>query len=392
MDSYIQERRFEWVTEQKYQFWCIERDDRTLCFRWGRIGNEGQRSRRQFDSVEEAEREYDRKINEKRNSGYREVNKKKIHPRQKEVVDFSEKMQAHIPFIESICDDRDDLDSYAIYSDWLSENGNPLGDFIRMQIALEEPNLSFAQEADLERRTQQLFLKHREEWLGDLTPYLLRRNSSSLENNFSFYFRRGLLSKLSVFSLNSEFAKVLANSLLSRTLQELDIGRVRESDTIAGTRIQTEQADPLKILADGNYRCLRKLNLGGEEVEDSSVSDRFAVNLIKKAPRLRSLSLQVQYCNTKELFSCPFDELRWATFRGLHDSDLLHLIQSGLITQLFELNLTGGYLTNTGAKALLESEQFENLTELRIGNNRISSDLVNEFENAGIPIVKGNWF
>lgn len=52
--------------------------DRTLLFRWGRIGTFGQDLAKQYQSVFAAERELDKLVDQKRAKGYREVRRRDV--------------------------------------------------------------------------------------------------------------------------------------------------------------------------------------------------------------------------------------------------------------------------------------------------------------------------
>ena len=67
---------------------------------------------------------------------------------------------------------------YQIYADWLTERGDPRGELIALQVALEKPGAS----PELQGRAAELVEKHRTAWLGDLPA-----------GGFSCTWRRGFL-------------------------------------------------------------------------------------------------------------------------------------------------------------------------------------------------------
>jgi uncharacterized protein (TIGR02996 family) len=67
----------------------------------------------------------------------------------------------------------DDLGAHMAYADWLTEHGDPRGEFIQVQLALEDPKRSARERERLRRREQELREAHEREWLGGLAPYLL---------------------------------------------------------------------------------------------------------------------------------------------------------------------------------------------------------------------------
>src|SRR5262245_131011 len=74
---------------------------------------------------------------------------------------------------DALADNPDDLASHAAYADYLSEQGDPRGEFVRVQLALEDESLSPAQRDALRRRERELLDAHERGWLGELGPLLL---------------------------------------------------------------------------------------------------------------------------------------------------------------------------------------------------------------------------
>src|SRR5262249_13551816 len=67
----------------------------------------------------------------------------------------------------------DDLATHMAYADLLSEQGDPRGEFIQVQLALEDPSCSAASRRKLQQRERELLDLHEHEWLGELAPLLL---------------------------------------------------------------------------------------------------------------------------------------------------------------------------------------------------------------------------
>src|SRR5205807_1269413 len=58
------------------------------------------------------------------------------------------------------------------YAAWLDEQGDPLGEFIRVQCRLASLPVNHLAVRDLERREQKLLAEHSADWVGDLA-YML---------------------------------------------------------------------------------------------------------------------------------------------------------------------------------------------------------------------------
>jgi uncharacterized protein (TIGR02996 family) len=67
----------------------------------------------------------------------------------------------------------DDLASHMAYADYLAEQGDPRGEFIQVQLALEDEGKPAAERKRLQQREQELLDAHQREWLGGLAPALL---------------------------------------------------------------------------------------------------------------------------------------------------------------------------------------------------------------------------
>ena len=111
----------------------------------------------------------------------------------------------------------DDLATHAAYADLLSEEHDPRGEFIQVQIALEDPSLSPEQRDELVKQEEALWHNHRAQWLGAIAPHLLDTE------NVTFSFRRGWLDSLEIDNLSLDFARALHDAPEARLLRHLAI-------------------------------------------------------------------------------------------------------------------------------------------------------------------------
>src|SRR5258708_1821806 len=74
---------------------------------------------------------------------------------------------------EALSESPDDLATHRAYADLLIEQDDPRGEFISVQLALEEPGRSREERKRLQQRERELLDAHEREWLGDLAPLLL---------------------------------------------------------------------------------------------------------------------------------------------------------------------------------------------------------------------------
>ncbi|MCA9069386.1 MAG: TIGR02996 domain-containing protein, partial [Planctomycetaceae bacterium] len=71
-------------------------------------------------------------------------------------------------FLNRIRADRDNPVPYLVYADWLDDQGDPRGEFIRIQCELEEPHLPRGRARMLRLCEKELLDEHRDDWLGAL--------------------------------------------------------------------------------------------------------------------------------------------------------------------------------------------------------------------------------
>lgn len=71
---------------------------------------------------------------------------------------------------------RSDMDNPAprlIYADWLDEQGDPQGEFIRVQCELEREGLSALKQRWLRQHERELLDEHEQAWLEPIGPLKL---------------------------------------------------------------------------------------------------------------------------------------------------------------------------------------------------------------------------
>jgi uncharacterized protein (TIGR02996 family) len=218
----------------------------------------------------------------------------------------------------ALLDNPDDIATHAAYADWLSQQGDPRGELIQVQLSLEEPNLAVAQERELKRREAQLLAQHAKTWLGDLGRFLVGTWSGA-DKPYHFEFRRGWLDLARMLPTPEAVIDALALAPQSRLLRRLEIvydmryhpfefGQFTEGPKAAlgpGDRSASEMYYECHIMQrliySTNLTNLRSFKLGysdGDPLGHSTMVQPFrACNaaqvcaLIKHCPRLEELYL-----------------------------------------------------------------------------------------------------
>ncbi|MFT3712467.1 MAG: WGR domain-containing protein [Archangium sp.] len=117
--------RLEFVEGTSKKFWEAALDGTTLVVKWGRIGTAGQEKKYPFPNAREAREEHDALVQEKLKKGYQRTDAPKAPPRNADLE-------------AAMFDALDDAAPALVYADWLQSNGNPWGELISVQYALEK--------------------------------------------------------------------------------------------------------------------------------------------------------------------------------------------------------------------------------------------------------------
>jgi uncharacterized protein (TIGR02996 family) len=118
-------------------------------------------------------------------------------------------------FERAIIENPDDVASYSAYADWLQEQGDPRGEFIAVQLALEDEEQSWEARYTLKAREAELLWARKKEWLGGLDPFFPTPPDPKDRFRYDdppmnlFRWRRGLLNEIEA----NDLTMVLAQSL-----------------------------------------------------------------------------------------------------------------------------------------------------------------------------------
>jgi uncharacterized protein (TIGR02996 family) len=178
-------------------------------------------------------------------------------------------------FERAIIENPDDVSSYSAYADWLQEHDDPRGEFIAVQLALEDESRPKEAREALKKREVELLKAHEREWLGELSPHLQDNDASRQKDSYAW--RRGFLAELKVPVLTLALAQSLARSPAARFVREL---RIHGTETYAPDRrpAQPLPAQPTppgmrwhdamyELLGAPILQSLRVFYLGDEEAE-----------------------------------------------------------------------------------------------------------------------------
>jgi len=273
-------RTFEFKDGKSNKFWNIELSGKSFTVTFGRIGTAGQTQEKAFPSDAAARTAHDKLVAEKLGKGYVEISSGAAP---------SAGSTSGKALENAILANPEDLGAHAAYADWLIEQGDPRGEFIQVQLALEDPKKSAKERKELAEREEKLLEAHRDKWLGDLAE-LFSEGESEAE------FARGWLATVEVPDLTVAMSRALAKAPLARLARRLAINGTAYEDAgdyEEGDDIPEDTEDPsLHVLARsnilGNVRVFQLGNL--EEAEDLNchMSGETAVAFVKKCRGSRS--------------------------------------------------------------------------------------------------------
>jgi uncharacterized protein (TIGR02996 family) len=313
----------------------------------------------------------------------------------------------------------DDLASHMAHADHLSEQSDPRGEFIQVQLALEDPRRPAEERDSLRRREQELLEAHQAEWLGEAAPLFLGTDEADDlaceafgpdyypgREGFRFQFVRGWLDSLHLGGFSTPLAEALGRCPTIGLLRQL---------TITSSERGAYEADPC-YEALARWPCLANLcrfQLGPQWDEDQCHIRGEGIG--PAIARMSRLELDVLAANSTLgnliTLSCwphalePDDEqayLRPEAFEALvrspHLKSLMYLelylsdigdeamaalVASGLLGRLRVLDLESGRISDEGARILAACPDVRRLERLRLAWNQLTPVGIGLLQRAG---------
>jgi uncharacterized protein (TIGR02996 family) len=386
-------RTFTYSDGKSLKFWSIDLDGTQLRVTYGLAGTEGQTQTETFLFAPEAEAAEEQLIREKLAKGY--VETQFAYP-----AETTEGMLERQVFA-----DPDDVATLGVYADRLCELGDPRGEFIHIQLALEQEGRSSEMRRQLQERGMELFAKHGRTWLGELADYLLDQRGVPEyllqgQGGYRFQFARGWLHSLRIPVLSSALARYLAGSSAMRLLQRLEIYGLayEESADDSGDDLPANTSQPalyplLRSPFLGNLRVFHLGEPADDVYPNCHTVGHAAAALVEKLPRLEELYLFAHDVDTDRLFAQPtLDNLRILQVYHLHRYPL-HLLANneslGRLTHLLlqphalEPRDERPYITLEGLRAVVRSPCLRNLTHLRLRLSDLGNEGCEEIVQSG---------
>jgi uncharacterized protein (TIGR02996 family) len=283
----------------------------------------------------------------------------------------------------AILDDPNDIAGHAAYADWLTEQGDPRGEFIHVQLALEDPSRSPDERKELKKREAELLKKHRAKWIGDWAA-LIDQSGPSGRGQLAFdradldrFFVRGILASVAFDQVAGDCARAFVRSPETRLVRELRIGdwSYEDHDAAAGIMPSWPHFSNLRVFqlgwtSDENYGdfCHFQCHLRADWVAE----------YVERMPRLEELYLFADSVPTDRIFQLKtLDHLRIMQIYHCWEYPLELLTANPAFANLTHLlfhpkaegdwgNEPAPYLRFDGIRALLHSKHLTKLTHLRL--------------------------
>ncbi|MBC8290933.1 MAG: WGR domain-containing protein [Planctomycetes bacterium] len=350
MAENIAPRLFEFNGGGSDKFWIIELNSKSHTVRYGRQGTDGQTKTKDFGSEEEARKSYDKLVGQKTKKGYVEA-ASADESRGAQLKATQADLKEQEPFLAEIRDNPDDLGTYAVFADWLEEKGDPRGEFMNIQLQLEDESLKAADRKKRQTREAELLKEHEREWLGDLAPFLLDKNKSQIDyragNLYEYRFARGFMESLTVHYLLPEFSKVLKKSPHTGMLRELRLRvipcgeeLVEELEEQYGDKEWDDDDSPsFDALGGAEFPNLRHFEIDEDdepsrEYPSCHIRAAGVGRLLKKMPRLETLILEAHEVDTEAVFKTKMPHLKSLTVNHMDNYPIDVLAKNKSLTNL----------------------------------------------------------
>jgi uncharacterized protein (TIGR02996 family) len=411
-------RQFTCTAGKSNKFWNIELKGKAFTVTWGRVGAAGQSQAKTFKDEAAARKEHDKLVGEKLAKGYVEA-----APAPAAAAGPQPGLRQALE--EALAANPDDQAAHMAYSDYLQEQGDPRGEFIQVQLALEDDKRSPAERKQLRQRERKLLKAHQREWLGELAPFLLDEDED-LELSYSvqergatravdFRFRRGWLDQLCFHKLTLEASRAMKRASACRLLRDLavedayDEATPRREDKVPERGYQRG----LWPLSQSPFLTnVRRFRLGLEEGDDynryhCAMFPVPAAALVRRMPRLEELYLFACEAGLAELFALKsLHHLRILQIYHnyeVHRLDILvknpslrsltHLLihphcicwhRNAPVDEAAGYREAEGYLPLSVVRPLLRSPNLPSLTHLRLRVSSMGDEGCTEVVRSGI--------
>ena len=210
-------RTFVYTDATSNKFWHITLAGTSFTVHFGRVGTNGQTQTKTFGSAAAAQKEHDKLVAQKLRKGYVETTAAEAAPAPAPPAS-NERMALEAALVAH----PDEVAAHSAYADLLIEEGDPRGEFVQTQLALEDESRPKKERDALKKKEEAILKKHAREWLGDLGRFLVG-SWSGADKPYQFRFARGWLDFVRTMPVPEAVIEILAKSPEARLLRRLEI-------------------------------------------------------------------------------------------------------------------------------------------------------------------------
>jgi uncharacterized protein (TIGR02996 family) len=391
-------RTFVFTDAKSNKFWNIDLQGDSFTVTFGKVGTKGQTQTKEFSDPPKARAAHDKLVAEKLRKGYVETTPEAPAPPPPAPLQRA--------LEDALVENPDDLGAHSAYADYLMEQDDPRGEFIQVQLRLEDPARPAKQRKQVQQRESELLEEHGQQWLGDLGRFLFG-DWSGPDKPYAYQFNRGWLDLVRTLPFPDAIIAALARSPEARLLRRLevvydmdyhpfDFDQFTKGPTAAltGDERLNEGYEPAALmppLLESPYLGnLRVMKLGFSDraagIRHSTMVDPFGsctaqhvIDLLEKCPRLEELYLNTNLPGIDRLFASRTLEkvrvLQYYYGTGYYSGanspayPLTALAKNASLKQLTTLRLHPGREAEVELgemEAILRSKHLPKLTELQV--------------------------
>jgi len=350
-------RTFSYSDAKSHKFWNVDVQGTGFAVTYGKIGTAGQSTAKSFATADKCQAEADKLVREKTGKGYVETTPKAS-------VSDDE------AFTKTLIARPDDRAAWSAYADYLSERGDPRGEFMAVQLALEDESLPKAERAALKATEATLLKQHDREWLGPLAAFT-REYDQDLQAyrdaKLTHTFRRGWVAELHIPELSVAMARAVVKAPGLQFLSALliDYEACEERGEPGAPTQDDEHYEPGPDIPEDaedstaayhvlarfpHFESVRRFRLGHADdggyesrkepflsQEGCSTEGSFAHHFVKQMPHVEEVVLRCRSVDAAKLFALPMPDLRHLAADHLTRYPLEKLAENKTVTKLTHL-------------------------------------------------------
>jgi uncharacterized protein (TIGR02996 family) len=393
-------RTFQFSDAKSHKFWNIDVQGNSFTVTYGKIGTAGQTQTKSFKDNATAQAEADKLIKEKTKKGYQETT-----PRASASDEEA--------FEDSLRKNPDDFAGWCAYADFLAEKGDPRGEFMQTQIALEDEGRPRKERDALKKKEAALLKAHEKELVGEWASHPNVRAATDEwappdDEWVPYRFTRGVISAIEIGDLNVELARLIVKAPQLRFVRDLTVHGIayeEEGEFEAGADTAGSEREPPSqyvLVRWPQLRFIRTFRFGGcgpfDYDEDwnpyrSHMPGELIADFVKQMPDIEELQIMAHFREEADrLVKLPMPQLRVLLLYHGWGYPLDKLAKNMSLTNLRELYchphaLEGGedpYIQIQDLRAVCRSKALTALTHLRLRLADFGDEGITEIISSGI--------